>query len=380
MLSLTVRDELLMRKALRLAARARGRTSPNPMVGAVLTRGGQVVAEDFHRRAGSPHAEALVLEKAGQRARGSTLYVTLEPCSHLDKKTPPCADAIIRAGVARVVVAMVDPNPRVRGEGVRKLGEAGIEVQTGLLEEKARALNEAYEKFITTGLPFVILKTAMTLDGKIATPEGESKWITGEPARRLVHRVRDEVDAILTGIGTVRADDPELTARVPGGEDPLRVIVDPNLEVSPDARVLRTPPPTLLVTRNRGEKARGLETRGIELLFFQGRLSLRWLIEELGRRNIVSVLIEAGSSLNASAFEEEIVDKAMVFVAPTVIGGRTAFTPVGGSSFRRLGEACRLDRLQVRRVGEDILIQGRVSYPPRMSKASPPASPGSARP
>ena len=223
-------DAFYIKRTLRLAKKAMGMTSPNPMVGAVLVKDGEIIAEDFHRKPGTPHAEALVLSKSGGKAAGATLYVNLEPCCHTDKRTPPCTKAIINAGVRRVVAAMTDPNPKVSGMGLRELAKAGIEVTSGILEQEAVRLNEFYIKYITTGNPFVILKAAMTLDGKIATPEGRSKWITGEKARRNVHRLRSSVDAVITAIGTVKADDPSLTARIKGGKNPIRIVIDPNLE------------------------------------------------------------------------------------------------------------------------------------------------------
>ncbi len=352
-----------MRMTLSLAARARGKTSPNPLVGSVIVKGGEVIARAYHKRAGTPHAEALALEEAGQKARGATLYVNLEPCSHTDKRTPPCADAIITAGVKRVVVSMEDPNPKVSGRGFRKLRDAGIQVVSGVLDTEARKLNEAYIKHVTTGMPFVILKTAMTLDGKIATPEGQSKWITGEKARALVHRTRASVDAIITAIGTVKADDPRMTARVRGAKSPLRVVIDPRLEISPDAEILRMPPQTLIVTSRRGEKAAQLERIGVECLFFDGSLSLAWLLRELGGKGMVSVLLEGGASLNGHAFFEGVVDRAMFFIAPRVIGGSRSFPAVGGDGFRTLQNACRLDEIKVRRLGDDILVEGRVTCP-----------------
>lgn len=349
-----------MRRALALAARARGRTRPNPMVGAVLVRQGRVIAEDYHRKAGLPHAEALVLEKAAERARGATLYVTLEPCCHTAKRTPPCTRKIIESGVARVVVAMEDPNPQVSGRGLRQLREAGVEVETGVLEDEARRLNEAYATFMAEGRPFVILKTAMTLDGKIATAEGQSKWITGQKARALVHRLRSSVDAIITAVGTARADDPELTARTRGGVNPLRVLIDPRLETPPGSRLFKTPPETLLVTAAAPERTADLEAAGVRVLRCPGDVSLQWLMKELASRCVMSALLEGGSSLNARALEEGVVDKVMFFIAPKIMGGRGSYPAVGGKVSRPLEEAVRITRTSVRRLGDDFLIEGYV--------------------
>ena len=359
-------DRFFMNRAITLASRARGMTSPNPMVGAVLVKNGRIIAEDYHRKPGAPHAEALVIQQAEHKTKDSVLYVSLEPCCHTDKRTPPCTKAILRAGLKRVVIAMKDPNPKVSGKGMRELKEAGIEVVSGILEEKAMRLNEAYIKYITTKRPFVILKTAMTLDGKIATPEGQSKWITGEKARKMVHRLRSSVDAVMTAIGTVRADDPELTARIRGGRNPKRIIIDPMLDIPPAAKLLRIPQETIIVTKkmtrlDKSERARkisSLLTSNIRIITFKGQLHLSWLMERLGEMGITSLLIEGGSSLNAHALEDGIVDKVMFFIAPKIIGGRESYPAVGGRMFRRLDEAYKIKDISVRRLGEDILVEG----------------------
>jgi diaminohydroxyphosphoribosylaminopyrimidine deaminase / 5-amino-6-(5-phosphoribosylamino)uracil reductase len=351
-------DAFYINRTIRLAEKARGMTSPNPMVGAVIVKNGRIISEDFHRRPGDPHAEALALEKAGTEAQNSTLYVSLEPCCHTEKRTPPCTKALVNAGIKKVIIAMKDPNPKVSGKGIIELQKAGIEVISGILENKAQQLNEAYIKYVTTGKPFVILKTAMTLDGKIATPEGQSKWITGEKARGLVHRMRSSSDAIMTAIGTVKADDPQLTARVKHGKNPLRIIIDPRLEISVDANVLRIPPQTIIVTCVTNSKAFRLEQAGIKIIYYQKKLDLNWLMKKLGEMEIASLLIEGGSSLNAHALENGIVDKIMFFIAPMIIGGRESFPAIGGKTFKRLEEAYRIKNIRIRRVGEDILIQG----------------------
>lgn len=349
-----------MKRALTLAARAGGRTSPNPMVGAVLVRSGRVIAEDYHKKAGTPHAEALVLASAGARAKGATLYVTLEPCCHTKKRTPPCTRAIIACGIKRVVVAMKDPNPKVAGRGIEELKAAGIEVACCVLEAQARALNEAYIKHMTTGTPYVTLKAAMTLDGKIATPTGQSRWITSEAARKLVHKLRASVDALITGIGTVAADDPELTARLRGARQPVRIIIDPTLRISKEARVLGMPPPTIIVTRaHKSDKAKELRAAGVAIIGFTGELDLKWLMRELGAMGLISVLIEAGSTLNAHALLSGVVDRLMVFVAPKIIGGAASYPVVGGKEFLALDDAIMLEGMKARAVGPDLLIEGR---------------------
>lgn len=352
-----------MRRALALAQKAWGHTSPNPMVGAVLVKGDTVIAEGYHERAGMPHAEAVALALAGPKAKGATLYVTLEPCCHTNKRTPPCARAIIDAGGKHVVAAMSDPNPSVSGKGFAALRQAGIKVTEGVLEPQARELNEAYIKHITTGRPFVILKAAMTLDGKIATPDGQSKWITGEAARRHVHRVRAGVDAIITAIGTVKADDPQMTARHKGAKSPMRVVIDPQLEIPEEAKILHCPPETVIVTKvTEGAKFERVVTiPGVRVLAYSGRLDMRWLVDELRAGfGVTSVLIEGGSSLNAHAFEDRVVDKVMFFIAPKVIGSRQSVPVVGGEAFRQIDAAHMIEDMKIRRFGQDILITGRV--------------------
>lgn len=366
-----------MRRALELAARARGMTSPNPMVGALLVKKGKIISEGYHRKAGTPHAEVIAIDDAGEKASGATLYVSLEPCCHRDKRTPPCTQKIISSGIEKVVIAMEDPNPKVSGKGIEELKKAGIKVVSGVMEEQARELNEYYIKHITTGMPFVIMKVAMTLDGKIATPEGESKWITGEKARGMVHKLRGDVDALMTAIGTVKADNPRLTCRSGEERSPARIIIDPDLEIKMNACVLSTPPDTIVVTRKallksrkpgvtgqspeREEKKRSLLRKGIRIIEYEGeKVDLPWLMKGLGSTGIISLLIEGGSSLNSYCLENGIVDKVMFFIAPKIIGGRQSFPAVGGGSFRKLQEAHRIKDLRVRRIGDDILIEGYV--------------------
>lgn len=359
-------DEYFMNRAIRLAVRARGKTSPNPMVGAVIVNRGQIIAEDYHRKAGTPHAEALTLAKAGAKGKGSALYVSLEPCCHTDKRTPPCTKTIIEAGIKKVVIAMKDPNPKVSGRGIRELQQAGISVVSGVLEEKAQRLNEAYAKYITTKRPFVILKVAMTLDGKIATPAGQSKWITGEKARLIVHRLRSSVDAVMTAIGTVEADDPELTARTGRGKNPKRVVIDPNLEIRLNSKILKVPPETIMVTRKvelrnsePEAKKNALLGSGVQIIEFEGeKLDLGCLMARLGEAGITSVMIEGGSSLNAYALAAGIVDKVLFFIAPKIIGGKESYPAVGGKTFRRLEDAYALKDVNVRKIGADILVEG----------------------
>lgn len=360
----------MINRTITLANRARGMTSPNPMVGALIVKDGKVIAEDYHRRAGTPHAEALAIEKAGEKAKGSTLYVSLEPCCHTGKRTPPCTKTIIKAGIRKVVISMKDPNPKVSGQGIQELEQAGIKVISGILEDKARRLNEAYIKYITAKKPFVTLKIAMTLDGRIATPEGQSKWITGEKARRMVHKLRSSVDAVMTAIGTVKADDPELTVRLAGSgskgqgpKNPIRIVIDPELEIPLNSRILRTPPDTIIVAREQAislhkDKFNYLLKSMKKLIMFKDKLELDWLMGKLGEIGITSVMIEGGSSLNAHALEDGIVDKVMFFIAPKIIGGKESFPAVGGKSFKRLEEAYKLKDMRMVKVGDDLLVEG----------------------
>jgi diaminohydroxyphosphoribosylaminopyrimidine deaminase/5-amino-6-(5-phosphoribosylamino)uracil reductase len=361
-------DKLYMKKALDLAERARGRTSPNPMVGALLVKSGRIIAADYHRKAGSPHAEVLVLKKAGARAHGATLYVTLEPCCHTLKKTPPCTDAIIKSGITEVVIAMIDPNPEVSGRGIKILRAAGIRTITGVLKYDARRLNEAFVKFISTGKPFVTLKIAQSLDGKIATARGESKWITGHQARNMVQKIRKGVDAILVGMGTVEKDDPSLDCRINRGRNPYRIIVDSSLRIPLRAKVLKhADSKTIIATTDRApdKKINDILKSGNRVIVLKerkGRVDLKKLMKELGKLEITSLLIEGGSSISASVLSERLVDKVMFFSAPKIIGGEDAIPSVGGTSPSRLINAIPVKDLRVMAVGKDVLIEGYPDY------------------
>ncbi|MCG6551948.1 MAG: bifunctional diaminohydroxyphosphoribosylaminopyrimidine deaminase/5-amino-6-(5-phosphoribosylamino)uracil reductase RibD [Candidatus Magnetominusculus sp. LBB02] len=352
-------DRTLMRRCITLAGRARGATSPNPMVGALLYKDGRVIAEDYHRKAGLAHAEALVLSKAGQEAEGAALFVSLEPCCHTAKRTPPCTGAIIAAKVGRVVAAMQDPNPEVAGKGIEALRKAGIECEAGILKDEAQRLNEAYIKYITSKTPFVTLKVAMTLDGKMAAPDGKSKWITCEKSRRYVHRMRSAVDAVLTAIGTVKADNPRLTARGRGlPRSPIRVVIDPSLETAPDFEVCQTPPPTIIVTKADIHKFSAAMPHEMQFIQYEGRLDLKWLMRQLGQRQITSVMIEGGPSLTGHAVEDGIVDKAVFFIAPKIIGGKGVYCPVSSKTFRDIGSPYEVHDMKARALGCDIVIEG----------------------
>ncbi len=359
-----------MALALRLAAKGRGLTSPNPMVGAVIVSRGDIVGQGSHRKAGGPHAEVLALSQAGSRAKGGTLYVTLEPCSHLKKRTPPCVPLVISSGVRRVVAAMVDPNPQVRGRGMAQLKRAGIRVEVGCLEAEARQLNETYIHWVQTGRPFTILKAGMTLDGQIATAGGESQWITGEPARLRGHRLRADVDAVLVGIGTVLRDDPQLTARTGGDparlapRQPLRVVVDSRLRIPLRAAVLQRQDEahTVIATTRAApaKKIAALQGRGIDVLVLPGaggHVDLAALWTRLGQLGVTSLLIEGGSDLNAAALRAGLPQRLMYFIAPLLLGGQDAKGLFGGLSPRRLRDALPLTNLRIEPVGRDMLIQ-----------------------
>ena len=341
-------------RALELARQADFRTSPNPMVGAiVLDRAGQLAGEGYHKGPGQPHAEQAALAEAGERARGGTVYVNLEPCTH-SHRSPCCADAIIESGIYRAVISMTDPDERVRGAGVRALESAGVRTEVGVHEDRARRLNEFYIKHRLTGRPFVTAKFAMSLDGKIATRAGDSRWITGEEARLHAHRVRAQHDAILVGINTVIADDPELSARIVGEEarQPMRIVVDSQLRIRQSARVIG--PNTLIATTKLGRV--GLAEVLKLPATAEGHVSLPDLLDDLGKRNLISVLVEGGGEVHAAMFKEGLVDKVYAYIAPMLIGGKQAPGPLGGSGNETLIDATKLENLDMTRLGDDLLI------------------------
>ena len=356
-------DEQYMRQALSIAGYAIGRTSPNPMVGAVIVRDGRIVGQGWHRQAGTPHAEINALQQAGDLAQGATMYVTLEPCSHYGR-TGPCADAVIAAGIKKVVVAMNDPNPLVAGRGIKKLREAGIEVLEGILAAKAAALNEIFIKYISTQMPFVVLKSAMSLDGKIAAFTGHSQWITGPESRQHVQKLRDCYDAILVGIGTVLADNPSLTTRLPyKGKNPIRIIIDSRARTPLDAHVVTDGlAPTIIVVTHEAPQDRinALRTYGAEILVANakpgGGVDLRQLFKALTGQNIASILIEGGASINASVLAENLVDRIYWFIAPKIIGGQGALGPVGGQGVADVNQAYLFEDMNIEPMGQDILI------------------------
>jgi diaminohydroxyphosphoribosylaminopyrimidine deaminase/5-amino-6-(5-phosphoribosylamino)uracil reductase len=357
-----------MKLALSLAARGAGWVSPNPMVGAVVVKEGQVVGRGYHRRAGAPHAEVEALRAAGEAARGADLYVTLEPCNH-QGRTPPCTQAILAAGVRRVIIAARDPNPRVTGGGAEFLAARGVEVAEGLLAAEARRLNEAWLHYVNTGQPWVVAKAACSLDGKIATVGGESQWLTGEAARALGHRLRHRLDAIVVGIGTVLADDPQLTTRRPPGRgtgrDPIRVVLDSRLRLPLTSRMLHleSAAPTWVATTSQAPKEtiRALEAQGAQVLVLPadaGRVSLGALLAELGARQVQSLLVEGGAETLGTFFDQQLVNQFYFFYCPKILGGQKAPGMVGGHGVTHLGQAHIARNLTVRRVGVDLLVSG----------------------
>ena len=360
-----MRDEDYMREALRLAENARGRTSPNPLVGAVIVREGRIIAAGWHRKAGTEHAEIHALRMAGELARGATLYVTLEPCSHYGR-TGPCVRAVIEAGIRRVVAAMVDPNPLVGGQGIKLLEEAGIETECGILEEEARRQNEVFLKWVTTRTPFVWLKLAMSLDGRIATAGGESRWITGEASRQRGHVMRDQVDGILVGIGTVLADDPQLTARLSGGgHNPCRIVLDSQARTPLSAKILHdgAAPVLIAVTDTApAERVMALKQAGAEILCCGAgaRVDLQRLMQQLGEREICSLLVEGGGTVNFAFLQAGLIDKVTAFLAPKLLGGRKALGAVAGEGFSHLADAVELTDVQLEPLAEDICLTGYV--------------------
>lgn len=350
-----MRDEEYMRLVLKLAQRGKGKTSPNPLVGALVVRKGEIVGKGYHQRAGGKHAEIIALDRAKEKAKGATLYVNLEPCASYGR-TPPCVDRIIKQGIRRVVIGMIDPNPLNRGKGIRRLRANNIAVKVGVLQEEAERINRFWSSFITQGKPYVILKIAQSLDGQISTSTGDSKWITSSGARRYVHRLRTEVDAVLVGINTVLKDNPLLSARL--GEkklyrhQPIKVVLDSHLRIPLNAKLFSSPGALLIATTSSApvKRIKELERRGARVLMVRKekkKVSMRDLMQILAKEGIVSILIEGGREVFISAIESRIVDEVQVFIAPKIIG-----------RVSKVSQAFPISNIRTERIGKDLLIRG----------------------
>lgn len=361
-----------MKRALKLGLKGIGFVNPNPLVGAVIVKDGSIIGEGYHERYGGLHAEINAISRCTQSPEGATMFVTLEPCCHFGK-TPPCCDALIKARISKVVCAMPDPHEVVAGKGFQRLRDAGIEVVCGVLEKEALQINEIFVKYITTKQPFTVLKSAMTLDGKTASTTGNSKWISGEKSRAHVHKLRHRMSAVMVGINTVIADDPELTARVKGGRNPIRIVIDSKLRIPIGAKALNAKAQTFIITGLDADdvKARRLSDLGASIIrfpLFEGKIPLKSVMTELGNRGIDSVLIEGGGVLNSHALNEGIVDKIITFIAPKLIGGANAPTFFEGIGIADIENALKINFTNVSKTGEDIMLE---SYFIREAKCLP---------
>ena len=351
-----------------LALARKGKTSPNPMVGAVLVKNNHIIAEGFHSRAGGPHAEVVALRKAGSNARGADLYVNLEPCCHIGR-TPPCTDAIIQSGVTRVFAGMKDPNKLVKGKGIRILKAAGIKVSAGLMKKDCEKLNEVFVKVMKTGMPFVTVKTAMSLDGKIATREGDSQWISGVKSRDFVHELRNQNDAILVGTNTILKDNPQLTCRLKKkrGRHPARIILDRRNRIPLTAKVFANSKAHRVVyvsgSKLPTKREQLLKTKNIEVLkvkTLKSGFDLKQLMKLLAQKELNSILIEGGSEINSSALEAGIVDRVFAFISPILVGGQQAPSPIGGDGVAKITKAIRLDNMKVIPIGDDLMVEAEI--------------------
>lgn len=359
-------DEKYMRLAMQLAGNAIGRTSPNPLVGAVIVKDNRVVGCGWHRKSGTPHAEVHALNQAGELAQGADVYVTLEPCAHYGK-TPPCSKALVEAKVKNVYGGLLDVNPKVAGKGFKILEDAGIHVEYGFLQDELRKQNEVFFKWIEHKKPFIVLKAAMTLDGKIATATGQSKWITNETSRAYGYKLRDIHDGIMVGINTVIEDNPMLTARVDGGKNPIRIVVDSSLKIDINANVVQDKSAkTIVATTDKADKDKilKLQAQDVDVIVVDkdenDKVDIEKLLDILGQQNICSILVEGGATLSGSFVAKKLVDKVYFFIAPKIVGGKEAKTPVAGTGILNLQEALSLKDIQIEKLKEDILIIGRV--------------------
>ena len=344
--------------AIKLAERGKGITSPNPMVGCIVVKRGRIVGKGFHKKAGTEHAEVLALNDAGKKAINSTLYVNMEPCSHWGR-TPPCTERIVEAGVREIIIGMKDPNPLV--DGFRELKFRGLKTKIGILEKDAKKLNEVFIKYIKTKRPFVILKVAMSVDGKIATSTGDSKYITSKEARTYVHQLRSDVDAVMIGLNTLLRDNPELTPRLVKGKDPMKIVVDSSLKIPKSCNLMKDPAKLIIATTSKAPKnaVKKLQQKGINVIVTKsknGMVELQDLMKQLGKHEITSVMIEGGSQLNSSAIKEGIVDRVLIFTAPKIIGN--GIGAIGSLGIKKINNAINLKNPLTRKIGKDLLIEG----------------------
>src|SRR3989337_1484303 len=361
-------DEKYMALALELAEKGRGKVAPNPMVGAVLVKNGEIVGKGYHQVFGGAHAEVYAIHEGGTNNRVATLYVSMEPCAHYGK-TAPCVDAIIKAGIRKVVAAVVDPNPITSGKGIQQLKEAGIEVVAGVMEMQAKRLNVPFCKLIQKVLPYVTVKWAMSIDGKIATHTGESRWITCEESRKYVHKIRGQMDGVLVGINTVVRDDPLLTCRIEGGRNPKRIVVDSSALLPVNSRLLSTINEGEIIVavsknaqRNRVEKLEQLGCKIVQTKDMNCRVDLKELFQRLGEMKLTNILVEGGSRVITSVIEDRLADRVMVFVAPIIIGGEGAKSPVLGTGINKISEAAEIDEVEIKRFSNEIVIEGTLKY------------------
>ncbi|TVM00527.1 MAG: riboflavin biosynthesis protein RibD [Candidatus Brocadia sp. WS118] len=357
-----------MTLALELAEKGRGTVEPNPMVGAVLVKNGEILGKGYHQAFGEAHAEIHAIREGGKSCKGATLYVSIEPCAHYGK-TAPCVDAIIKAEIAKVVITVIDPNPITSGKGIQKLKEAGIEVRLGVMEVQAKKLNAPFFKLMQTGLPYILVKWAMSLDGKIATYSGNSRWITSEESRVYVHKIRGQVDGILVGINTVVRDDPLLTCRLEGGRNPRRIIVDSNATLPLRSRLLNTIGESeimVAVTKNAPqERIENLKHVGCKIIQTKdtgGRVDFHELFRQLGEMKLTNILVEGGSRIITSMIEGHFADKIIVFIAPVIIGGEGALSPVLGKGIDMMGKAVKMSEINIKRFFNDIAVEGILEY------------------
>jgi len=356
-------DEFFMKKALMLAHKGAGKTSPNPLVGAVVVKGGKVIGRAYHKKAGFPHAEIIALRQAKDKTKGTTLYINLEPCNHFGK-TPPCSDAIIKSGVRRVVIGTRDPNPINNGKGIHHLRKSGIEVKENVLAKDAQTLNRAFAKFIKRGLPFVTIKVAQSLDGKIATRFGDSKWISCKKSRLFVHEQRKYANAVLIGINTVLKDNPLLTSRIPSVSktQPKKVVIDPCLRIPGKSIILREPQSTIIATTKKAAKKKidSLKKKGVDVVILKANkdyIDLKSLLQYLAKKDIMHILVEGGGETISGFLREKLADELFFFISPKIIGGRNAVTSVEGEGAKYVSQALRVGKINIKRFGEDVLIK-----------------------